>query len=70
MSVYTDHTAVKVVLETPSPNEKHTRWWTRVYGSGVESVHIVYRAGKENRNADALFRNPVSLPPKEDVDTL
>ena len=67
VTVYTDHTAVKAVLETPSPNGKHARWWTRVYGSGVESVHIVYRAGKENTNADALSRNPVSLPPKEDV---
>ena len=68
-TVYTDHTAVKAVLETPSPNGKHARWWTRVYGSGVESVHIVYRAGKENTNADALSRNPVSLPPKENVDS-
>ena len=69
VTVYTDHTAVKAVLETPSPNGKHARWWTRVYGSGVESVHIVYRAGKENTNADALSRNPVSLPPKEDLDS-
>ena len=35
----------------------------------MESVHIVYRAGKENTNADALSRNPVSLPPKEDLDS-
>ena len=69
VTVYTDHMAVKVVLETPSPNGKHDRWWTRVYGSRVESVHIVYRPGKENTNADALSRNPVSLPPKEDVES-
>ena len=35
----------------------------------MESVHIVYRAGKENTNADALSHNPVSLPPKEDLDS-
>ena len=32
-------------------------------------MHIVYRAGKENTNVDALSCNPVSLPPKEDVDS-
>jgi hypothetical protein len=31
VTVVTDHTAVKAVLETPNPSAKHARWWTRVY---------------------------------------
>ena len=60
---------MKTVLETPNLNGKHARSWTKVFGSRVESVHIVYRAGKENTKADALSRNPVSLSPKEDLDS-
>ena len=44
-TVYTDHTAVKAVLETPNPSGKHARWWTKVYGSGVKNVTIQYRPG-------------------------
>ena len=55
VTVYTDHSAVRAVLETPSPSGKHARWWTKVYGSGVQ---IVYRPGKTNKNADALSRSP------------
>ena len=58
VTVFTDHMAVKAVLETPNPTGKHARWWSRVYGRGVKKVHIVYRAGKENLNADALSRCP------------
>ena len=29
--VYTDHTAIKSVLEAANPTGKHARWWTRVY---------------------------------------
>ena len=64
VTVYTDHTAVKAVLETPNPTGKHVRWWTKVYGRGVKEVHIIHRAGKENRNADALSRSPVSPAPQ------
>ena len=64
MTVFTDHTAVKAVLETPNPTGKHARWWNKVYGCGVRDVQIVYRAGKENKNADALSRSPV-LPAPE-----
>jgi len=49
VTVYTDHPAVKAVLETPNPSGKHARWWTRVYGRGVKEVQIVYRAGRETR---------------------
>lgn len=58
VTVYTDHSAVKAVLETPNPTGKHARWWTRVYGRGVKQVSIVYRSGKENVGADALSRCP------------
>ena len=33
-------------------------------GCGVREVRIVYRAGKENKNADALSRSPVSPAPQ------
>ena len=61
--VYTDHSAVKAVLETRSPSVKHAGWWTKVYGSGVKSIQIVYRSGRENGNADALSRNPQGEAP-------
>ena len=53
VTVYTDHTSVRAVLECPNPTAKHARWWTRVYGRGVKSVRICYRAGRE--------RSPVAL---------
>ena len=68
VTVYTDHSAVKAVLETPSPSAKHARWWSKVYASGVRSVQIVYRPGKENSSADALSRNPQSEPPSSPPD--
>ena len=57
--VYTDHSAVKAVLLAPNPSGKHARWWTRVYGSGIQEVDIVYRPGKRSANADALSRSPL-----------
>ena len=59
VTVYTDHTAVKAVLE-----RKHALWWSRVYGRGIKQVRIVYRAGRENKNANALSRSPVSPAPQ------
>ena len=71
VTVYTDYSAVKAVLETPNPSAKHARWWTKVYGSGVKNIQIVYRSGRENSNADALSRNPQApapdVPPVEEV---
>ena len=66
VKVYTDHTAVRAVLDAPNLTGKHARWWTRVYGKGVKEVQIVYRAGKDNKSADALSRapqNPTPPPP-------
>ena len=63
VTIYTDHTAVKAVLESPHLTAKHARWWSRVYGQGIKDIKIRYRAGKENQNADALSRNPHSPVP-------
>ena len=57
--VYTDHSAVQAVLETPSPNGKHARWWSKLFGAGLKSIKIVYRAGQDNKHADALSRSPL-----------
>lgn len=67
VTVYTDHSAVKAVLETPNPSGKHARWWTKVYGSGVKEVHIIYRSGKLNASADALSRSPQAPAPSEGI---
>ena len=32
--------------------------WTRVFGAGIQNVDIIYRAGRDNTNADALSRQP------------
>ena len=58
--MFTDHSAV---LETPSPSGRHARWWTRVYGSGVKDVKIVYCPGKSN----ALSRCPVAAAPRDGI---
>lgn len=57
VTVLTDHSAVKAILETPNPTGKHARWWTKVYGRGVKVVVIKYRAGRNNVSADALSRS-------------
>ena len=67
VTVITDHSAVKSVLEAPNPTGKHARWWTRVYGRGIKSVNIIYRAGRENKSADALSRSPVSPAPSHGI---
>ena len=67
VTIYTDHTAVKAILETPNPTGQHARWWTKVYGRGVKEVHIVYRAGKTNLNADALSQSPQAPAPEEGI---
>ena len=67
VTVYTDHSAVQAVLNTPSPSGKHARWWTKVYGRGVKEVTIKYRPGKTNANADALSRCPQALAPEEGI---
>ena len=38
VQVFTDHSAVKAVLETPNPSGKHARWWSRTFGSGIKNL--------------------------------
>ena len=56
--VYTDHSAVCSILQNPYSSGKHARWWLKVHGSGIKSVCIKHRSGRENTNADALSRSP------------
>jgi len=67
VTVYTDHSAVKAVLETTSPSCRHARWWTRVFSRSVKEVTIVYCPGKDNVLADALLRNPTGCAPVNDL---
>jgi len=62
-----DHSAVKAVLESPSKNSQHARWWTKVYGSGVKDAQIVHCAARENSHANALSRQPHLPPPEEGI---
>jgi hypothetical protein len=48
VTVVTDHSAVKAILQTPSPSGKHACWWLKVFASGVGKVQMVYRPGREN----------------------
>ena len=66
VTVYTDHSAVKAVLEAPNLSNKHARWWTKVYRQGIKKVEIRYRPGKSNANADALSRSPQGPTPTEE----
>jgi len=42
------------VLETPNPSRKHTRWWLKVFDSGVKNLEIKCQPGKDNTKADSL----------------
>ena len=67
MTVYTDHAAVKAVLQSPNTSGRHAQWWTRIHGAGLREVNIIYRAGKENVIVDALSHNPQAPAPQEGI---
>ena len=54
--MYTDHSALKSLLNTQQPSGKLARW-----GMAVQEldVTILHRVGKQNANADALSRSPL-----------
>ena len=54
--VYTDHEALQALLNTPHPSGKLARW-----GMALQELdlHLHYRPGKVNKNADALSRRPI-----------
>ena len=56
--LYTDHEALKSLLNTPQPSGKLARWGMAIQELDL-SIH--YRPGKKNSNADALSRYPNSL---------
>ena len=55
-TVYTDHEALKSLLNTPQPSGKLARW-----GMALQELNldIRHRSGKHNANADALSRYPL-----------
>ena len=55
--VFTDHEALKSLLNTPQPSGKLARW-----GMALQELDlsIKYRSGGKNANADALSRAPVA----------
>ena len=57
-TVYTDHEALKSLLNTPQPSGKLARWGMALQELDLD---IQYRAGKTNTRADALSRYPVPL---------
>ena len=59
VTVITNHSAVKSILDKPSSNGKHARWWLKIFGSGVGHMRIIHRSGRKNIGADALSRNAI-----------
>ena len=57
--VFTDHEALKSLLNTPQPSGKLARW-----GMALQELDLTieHRSGKHNANADALSRHPISSP--------
>ena len=61
-TVYTDHEALKSLLNTPQPSGKLARWGMALQELDLD---IQYRPGKTNSRADALSRHPVPLQPED-----
>ena len=56
-TVYTDHSACLSLLNTPRPSGKLARWALTIQEMNLTLKH---RSGRQNVNADALSRNPVT----------
>ena len=54
--VYTDHEALRSLLNTPHPSGKLARWRPAIQALDLQ---IHYWPGKQNANADALSKSPV-----------
>jgi len=68
VTVITDHSAIKAVLDKPGSSGKHARWWLKIFSSGIGHVKIVHRPGRENGGADTLSRSPVTTETTEATD--
>ena len=64
--VYTDHEALKSLLNTPQPSGKLARW-----GMAIQELNlkILHRSGRANANADALSRSPLPLADTDQVNS-
>ena len=64
--VYTDHEALKSLLNTPQPSGKLARW-----GMALQELDltILHRARKHNTNADALSWHPLTHDTEGDTGT-
>ena len=71
VTIFTNHSAVRAILDKPASNGKHARWWLKVFASGINNLKVVHRPGRENLGADALSRNPVTETfNKMDIETV
>ena len=57
--IFTDHEALKALLNTPHPSGKLARWGLLLQELDL-TIHYV--PGKKNPRADALSRSPLSVP--------
>ena len=46
VTVITDHSVVKAILQTPSANGKHARWWTKIFSRGLGRLTLCTARGK------------------------
>lgn len=65
-TIYTDHQALRCLLNTPQPSGKLARW-----GMAFQELDltILYRPGRVNEKADALSRHPSSGDDSIETDT-
>ena len=61
-TIWTDHSALKYLKTAKIPEGKRMRWLLRLQQYNFEIKH---RAGRENKNADALSR--LEYKEKEDI---